>query len=64
MGRKLRRKKKSSRCTLRSDRNLIISESQPGLVQTNARAIELGFASMLLATTTLIFNRHFYRNTV
>lgn len=43
MGRKIRRKK-SGRCTLRSERNLIISELQPGPVQTNDRMDVLGFA--------------------
>lgn len=65
MGRKTKRKK-SSRCALRSERNLIISELQAGLVQTTDRTDVLGLPSpgALPALTTLIFNRCLYRHTV
>lgn len=54
--------KKSSRCALRSERNLIISELQAGSVQTNDWA--LPSPGVLPALTTLIFNRCLYRHTV
>lgn len=58
--------KKSSRCALRSERNLIISELQAGLVRTNDRTDVLGFAEPWSAAgfNHLIFNRYLYRHTV